>query len=140
MYKNPPPQGGFLLENKFYSRLIYGIIIRMMKKIFILLCVGSLCGCRGGANVAPVYYDEYDFMEYDDASPRAQCATGNCSDVAVSAPSGNDLRLETNHHVIQIDGVPGTRYTYYVWTGGKPTSDDPDVIVDDGVAAILVEE
>lgn len=67
----------------------------------------------------------------------------NCAGVNVvqySMPNGNDLKLETAHHVIQIDAQPGKQYDYYVWTGEKSYNDDPDLVVQDGVASVLLDK
>lgn len=67
----------------------------------------------------------------------------NCEDVQMvqySMPNGNDLKLETAHHVIEIDAQPGKQYDYYVWTGEKTYADDPDLVVQEGQASVLVEE
>lgn len=105
-----------------------------MKKIFLILPLMALVGCSGSENVAPAdveYYEEQNIVA---------CSDSNCSDVAFATPNGNDLVLETAHHVIHIEGRPDTAYGYYVWTGNKGTDQDPDLIVEDGVAAVLVEE
>jgi len=107
----------------------------IMKKIALLFAVLGLAACKSGAPVETEYVDTYS--EYTDV---VECANDGVSDVAFSMPRGNDLRLETDHHVIQIDGAPNTKYTYYVWTGGRTYDQEPDLIVDDGVAAVLVEE
>lgn len=94
--------------------------------LFLLIATIAIAGCR--SNNAPV-------EEYTD------CV--NCGDVNMveySMPNGNDLKLETAHHVIKIDAQPGKQYDYYVWTGEKTYADEPDIVVQDGVAAVLVEE
>lgn len=111
-----------------FCDIIYG-----MKKniLFLLLAMVAVAGCRSGN--APV----------DNANAIDSIECVDCGDVNIvqySMPNGNDLKLETAHHVIQIDGVPGKQYDYYVWTGEKSYADDPDIIVNDGVAAVLVEE
>ena len=68
------------------------------------------------------------------------CTGADCSVVRYSSPNGNDLVLETEKHVIEIQAPSGTPYSYYVWSGGKSTADDPDLIVEDGNAMVLVEE
>ena len=96
--------------------------------LFLLVAALAFAGCR--SNDAPV-----DNVEYID------CV--NCNGVSVvqySMPNGNDLKLETAHHVIEIEAQPGKQYDYYVWMGDKEYSDDPDLVVQDGVAAVLVEE
>lgn len=104
----------------------------MKQNILFLLVIGiALCGCKSGNNVSVV---DNDYVEY------AACADADAQTVRYSMPNGNDLVLETAHHVIQIDAPPGVKYDYYVWTGNRSYSDDPDLIVQDGVAAVLVEE
>ncbi|MBR2285900.1 MAG: hypothetical protein IJ866_00335 [Alphaproteobacteria bacterium] len=101
-----------------------------MKKniLFLLIAAVAFAGCR--SDDAPV--DNGDYVDCID------CGTVNM--VEYSMPHGNDLKLETAHHVIQIDAVPGKTYDYYVWTGNKDYADDPDIIVNEGTAAVLVSE
>ena len=98
-----------------------------MKKniLFLLVAVAAVAGCR--SNDAPV--DNADCIK-----------CGDVNMVQYSMPNGNDLKLETAHHVIQIDAQPGKQYDYYVWTGEKSYSDDPDLVVQDGAASVLIEE
>jgi len=96
--------------------------------LFLLIAAIAVAGCR--SNDAPV-----------DEQPVVDCIDcGGVNRVEYSMPKGNDLKLETAHHVIQIDGQPGKQYDYYVWTGEKTYADDPDIVVQDGTAAVLVEE
>ena len=108
------------------------IIFDMKKNVlFLLLAVAAVAGCQ--SNDVPV--------DNTNAIDSIECV--DCGDVNIvqySMPNGNDLKLETAHHVIQIDGRPGKQYDYYVWTGEKTYADDPDIIVQDGTAAVLVEE
>ena len=67
------------------------------------------------------------------------CVGANCAVVRYSAPNGNDLVLETNKHIIEIQAQSGTPYSYYVWAGNKTTADDPDLILEDGTAMVLVD-
>ena len=100
--------------------------------LFLLIAAFAFAGCR--SDNAPV-------NNYDDNVDIVECV--NCDGanmVEYSMPNGNDLKLETAHHVIEIQGQPGKQYDYYVWTGEKSYQDDPDLIVQDGVAAIRVEE
>lgn len=107
-----------------------------MKKITLIFCMTALCACQNGNPPASVgYVDEYDYEV-----PMIESCTSGVSDVEYSSPNGNDLRLETDHHVIQISGAPNSKYTYYVWTGGRTYEQDPNLIVEDGVSAVLVEE
>lgn len=126
-----------------------------MKKniLFLLLGTFAVAGCR-------VDEPRYMYYDYDDeyvaylesvgcADPYidvAECirrATGRpqydnaTTQIKFSMPNGNDLRLETPEYVLQVDGAPGVRYDYYVWTGDKSYADDPDLIVQDGAAAVL---
>ena len=101
-----------------------------MKKniLFLLIAAAAIVGCR--SNTAPV-----DDVEY------ADCI--NCGDVQMikySMPNGNDLQIETAGRVITIEAKPGKQYNYYVWTGDKTYDDDPDLIIQDGVASVLVNE
>ena len=101
-----------------------------MKRNILFLIVAALAfaGCR--SNDAPV----------TDAEP-VECI--NCGDVQMvkySTPNGNDLKLETTRHVVQIDGQPGKQYDYYIWMGEKSYDDAPDLIISDGQTSVLVEE
>ncbi|MBE6458162.1 MAG: hypothetical protein E7011_05160 [Alphaproteobacteria bacterium] len=69
-----------------------------------------------------------------------ECADGGCAVVRYATPNGNDLVLETDRHVIQIQAQPNVPYTYQVWTGGKTPDMEPDMVVTDGDAMILVSE
>ena len=99
--------------------------------LFLLIAALAFAGCR--SNDAPI--DNVEYTEYADC---VDC--GDVNMVEYSMPHGNDLKLETAHHVIQIDGKPGKSYDYYVWTGKKTYDDAPDIIVQDGNASVLVEE
>ena len=101
-----------------------------MKKNVLFLVIAALAfvGCR--SSDAPV-----DNVEIVD------CV--NCDGaqmVQYSMPNGNDLKLETAHHVIQVQAQPDKQYDYYIWTGDKGYSDDPDLIIQDGVASVRVAE
>ena len=61
-------------------------------------------------------------------------------EIKFSTPAGNDLRLETDEYVLKIEGAPNKQYDYYVWTGEKQYTDDPDLIIQNGTAAVLVKE
>lgn len=96
--------------------------------LFLMIATLAFAGCR--SNDAPV-----NNIEYDDCI--------NCAGVQMvkySMPNGNDLKLETDHHVIEIEAVPGKSYDYYVWTGEKTYDDDPDLVIQDGNASVLVAE
>ena len=101
-----------------------------MKRNILILLIAALAfaGCR--SDNAPV--DGAEFMD---------CI--NCGDVNMveySMPNGNDLKLETAHHVIKVDAQPGRSYNYYVWTGDKTYADDPDIVIEEGTAAVLIKE
>lgn len=98
----------------------------MTRFIYAILLLG-LTGCMSGAPTG----------EYSDAP--VECS-GDCSGVAFSMPNGNDLKLETSHHVVHVTANPDTPYAYYVWTGDKSYSDDPDIIVENGDAYVLTNE
>lgn len=104
-----------------------------MKKniLFLLLAVVAVAGCR--SENAPV-----DNANAIDSIECVNCGGANM--VQYSMPNGNDLKLETAHHVIQVQAQPGKQYDYYVWTGEKTYDQDPDLVVQDGIAAVLVEE
>ena len=55
-------------------------------------------------------------------------------------PNGNDLKLETDRHVVHVTADPNTNYAYYVWTGDKSYDDDPDIMVENGEAYVLTIE
>ena len=93
--------------------------------LFLLIAAFAFAGCRSGN--APVEYA--DCIDCD-----------GINRVEYSMPNGNDLKLETAHHVIEIEAQPNKAYNYYVWTGDKSYDEDPDLIVEEGVASVLVEE
>ncbi|MDW2958552.1 MAG: hypothetical protein R8M37_01955 [Alphaproteobacteria bacterium] len=102
----------------------------MTKKILpFMVFVLALAGCQ-------TTYDEV-IVEPD---AQMDCVGANCEIVRYDSPNGNDLVLETDRHIIQIVANPGTKYSYQVWTGGKDTSTEPDLVVRDGNAMVLVEE
>lgn len=113
----------------FYIGVLYDIIHNMTKKILpFMVFVVALAGCRSTYDEIIVEPEQMD------------CVGANCQIIHYSSPNGNDLVLETDRHVIQIIADPGTKYSYQVWTGGKDTSTDPDLIVQDGNAMVLVDE
>lgn len=101
-----------------------------MKHIILssLILMLTLAGCRMAS-------DEIDVNEvpYD-------CIGENCAVIRYDTPNGNDLVLETAHHIIQIDAAPNVAYQYNVWAGDKEMTDDADLIIRDGQAMILVNE
>ena len=100
-----------------------------------LVLMLALAGCRSASNGVVT---ESDIAYESDAG--YVCADSECTVINYSMPSGNDLVLETERHIIEIAAPTDAQYTYYVWTGGKTTSDDPDLIVSDGQSMVLVEE
>ncbi len=103
-----------------------------MKQILILpILMGAmfaLAGCQTASDGV--------IVEQEMAS---ECIGADCSIIRYATPNGNDLMLETDKHVIQITANPGTPYTYYVWAGNKTTSDDPDMVVDQGTVMVLTD-
>ena len=94
----------------------------MKRCVFAILLLG-LTGCMSGApEGAPV-----------------ECA-GECSSVNFSMPNDNDLKLETDHHIVHIAANPDTEYAYYVWTGDKTYDDDPDIIIEPDAAYVITNE
>lgn len=94
----------------------------MKRYVFAILLLG-LTGCMSGApESAPV-----------------ECA-GECSSVNFSMPNDNDLKLETDHHIVHITANPDTEYAYYVWTGEKTYADDPDIMIERGDAYVITNE
>lgn len=100
---------------------------------FSVVMVFALGGCASDAERATVREYAYVDDEY------VEC-TDNAPVIAYSTPNGNDLVLETAHHVIQIDARPNVAYGYYVWAGDKTYESDPDLVVEDGTAYILQGE
>ena len=96
-----------------------------MKRIYLIFMVALLAGCQTATE--PVSND-------------IDCIGSNCEIVRYSMPNGNDLVLETSNHVIQIEAQPNVKYGYYVWAGDKPTTEAPDLVIEDGAAMVLVEE
>ena len=68
------------------------------------------------------------------------CIGTDCSVVRYASPNGNDLVVETAKHVIEIQAPADVPYSYYVWSGEKSVTDDPDLIIEDGKTMVLVEE
>jgi ABC-type uncharacterized transport system auxiliary subunit len=91
-----------------------------------------LAGCQ---STPTEVYEEYPEPEYV-----SECAGSDCAIVRYASPNGNDLVLETDHHVIQVSAQTNVPYKYYVWAGNKTTADDPDMIIQDGQTMILAEE
>ena len=89
----------------------------------------ALAGCQST-------YDEFIV----EPETQMDCIGTNCEIIRYDSPNGNDLVLETNRHIIQISANPGTKYSYHVWTDGKDTASDPDLIVRDGQAMVLTTE
>ncbi len=107
-----------------------------MRKIYLpfFILTFALIGCQSDAPMT-----EYvEFANISEATICENCIPG--TSVSYSMPNGNDLVIETPRRVIQIQGKPNQAYDYYVWTGDKTYADDPDLIVNEGVAAVLVTE
>jgi hypothetical protein len=101
-----------------------------MKKLILPLAgMMILAGCRSSSN---------EIIEEQNIPD--SCTGTNCTVVRVESPNGNDLVLETDRHIIEIQAPADIPYSYYVWTGDKKVSDDPDLIVEDGKSMVLVEE
>ena len=98
-----------------------------MKRSIVAILLLGLTGCMSGT----------PDQEYMDAS--IECA-GDCSAVNFSMPNKNDLKLETDRHIVHVTSVPDTGYAYYVWTGEKSYSDDPDIVIENGTAYVLTQE
>lgn len=114
-------------KNQYLNAPDFYDIIPTMKKLVLFLFVASLAACQSATQVE----------EYNDETT---CVGENCAIINYSMPNGNDLVLETAHHKIEIAAQPNVKYGYYVWAGDKDTSEDPDLVVEDGTAMVLVEE
>ena len=114
-------------KNQYLNAPDFYDIIPTMKKLILFLFVASLAACQSATQVE----------EYNDETT---CVGENCAIINYSMPNGNDLVLETAHHKIEIAAQPNVKYGYYVWAGDKDTSDDPDLVVEDGTAMVLIEE
>ena len=109
-----------------------------MKKM-ILPMMGAmlfLAGCQSASE--ELYVDEYEVAE--EAVVANECVGANCAIVRYASPNGNDLVLETERHIIQIKAPADVKYSYRVWAGEKGMDADPDLVVEDGQAMVLVEE
>lgn len=89
-----------------------------------------LAGCQSSS-------DEVITQQPDKAD---MCVGENCAIMRYESPNGRDLVLETSKHIIEIQAPADVPYSYYVWTGGKDVSQDPDLIIEDGKSMVLVEE
>ena len=89
----------------------------------------ALAGCRSAS-------DEI----YNESDMSGECVGAECSVIRYASPNGNDLVLETKNHVVEIKAQSNTPYSYYVWTDGRDTSTDPDLIISDGNAMVLTQE
>ena len=114
-------------KNQYLNAPDFYDIIPTMKRLILFLFVASLAACQSATQVE----------EYNDETT---CVGENCAIINYSMPNGNDLVLETAHHKIEIAAQPNVKYGYYVWAGDKDTSEDPDLVVEDGTAMVLVEE
>jgi hypothetical protein len=118
-----------------------------MKKntLFLLLAVLTVAGCHPGYR----YNDGIEYVsddvvgaecpEYVVVNGVATCAA-DTQVVEYSTPKRNDLKLETAHHVIQMDGLPDKSYDYYIWAGDKTYADKPDIVVQDGEVSVVVKQ
>lgn len=114
----------------------------------------TIAGCNVNNGYEYAEYDEYDayLAQLGCENPNAGVNGAPCirradgapenkvKEIKYSTPNGNDLVLETPEYVIQIEGAPNKKYDYYVWTGKRDYAEDPDLIIQDGTAAILVAE
>ena len=114
-------------KNQYLNTPDFYDIIPTMKRLILFLFVASLAACQSATQVE----------EYNDETT---CVGENCAIINYSMPNGNDLVLETAHHKIEIAAQPNVKYGYYVWAGDKDTSEDPDLVVEDGTAMVLIEE
>lgn len=113
-----------------------------MQKHIILLSTLFIAAC----SAPQPQYMYADVPAYDTGDIEYQCNNcGNTSDdtpvsvVKFATPNGNDLVLETERHIIHITGQKNVPYAYGVWLGDREMTDDPDMVVGGGAAAILVE-
>ena len=102
--------------------------IHIMKRYMLAILLLGLTGCVSGVPETELGQDT------------VVTCNGNCSGVGFSMPNGNDLKLETAHHVVHVTANPDTPYAYYVWTGDKSYSDDPDIVGENGDAYVLTSE
>ena len=132
----------------YFCDIIYGM---KRNTLFLLLAVLAVAGCRQGYR----YDDGIQYVSGDEPVVEQYCGNPGCSRCAASGavancgagqqvirystPNGNDLRVETSKHVLQIDGQPDKKYDYYIWAGDKTYADDPDVVID-GVSSVMVEQ
>ena len=101
-----------------------------MKRNILFLLVAALAVAGCWSKNAPVeVVDDVDCIN---------CDTANM--VQYSMPNGNDLKLETAHHVIEIEAQPGKQYDYYIWIGERSYTDDPDLIIEEGIASVRVKD
>lgn len=119
-----------------------------MQKHILLLSTLFMAACAQAP--APQYmYADVPAYDTDDIEYRcSECANDTATDdantnavsvVKFATPNGNDLVLETERHIIQISGQKNVPYAYGVWLGDREMTDDPDMVVGGGAAAILVE-
>lgn len=115
-------------------------------KIAFFVALFALAACSPNPEQPSAEYVQYDyddvneFVYYQPVATGTQIAepvTAGKSVIKYSVPNDSDLVLETAHHVIQIQGNQNQPYAYYVWAGGKDYTADPDLIVDEGVPAVL---
>lgn len=111
-----------------------------MKKLSLLLLIAlTVAACHRG-NDDIVVND--GFYEYDTTQQVVVYPTQLAVPAAtrIGANLDRDIVVETDKHVIQMVGNPGTQYKYYVWTGDQDTNAEPDVIVDRGTVMVRTDE
>lgn len=111
-----------------------------MKKLSLLLLLTlTVAACHRGNDDVVINDGFYEYETNEQVvvyptQPSVPAAT------RIGANLDRDIVVETDHHVIQMVGNPGTQYKYYVWTGDQNTDSDPDVIVDRGTVMVRTDE
>jgi len=125
---------GFILPVK------NGIICYMKKASLFLLMAVVVAGCHKSSDEIVVDDSYYDY-EFEQVTTQPIYINTPTQSQRISADLKRDLVVETDHHVIQMVGNPGTNYKYYVWTGNQDMKTaDPDVIVDRGTVMVRSDE
>lgn len=109
----------------------------MNKAYLFLLLVAVLAGCQKSSDE---YIVDNSYYEYEQVYAQPIYINEPTQLARVSADMERDLVVETDSHIIQMVGNPGTQYKYYVWTGNQNTNSDPDVIVDRGTVMVRTDE
>lgn len=110
-----------------------------MKKasLFLLLAV-VMAGCHQSSEQIVV---DDSYYEYEQVYTQPIYINEPTQLTHISADLNRDLVVETDNHIIQMVGNPGTKYKYYVWTGNQDINTaDPDVIVDQGTVMVRTDE